>query len=62
LIGMGLRRLSVSPRSIPEIKAWIRDVSAAELAELAEACLAHSTAAEVLRHLEGFFECALAAR
>lgn len=62
LIGMGLRRLSVTPRRIPEIKAWIRDVSAAELAELAEHCLEYSTAAEVQRHLEGFFECALSAR
>ncbi|HYN21968.1 MAG TPA: phosphoenolpyruvate--protein phosphotransferase [Thermoanaerobaculia bacterium] len=62
LVGMGLRRLSVSPRRIPEIKSWIRDVSAAELAELAGSCLEYSTAAEVQRHLEGFFECAVAAR
>ena len=59
LVGMGLRRLSISPRRIPEIKTWIRDVSAAELAELAERCLAHSTAADVQRHLESFFECAV---
>ena len=62
LVGMGLRRLSVGPRGIPEIKSWIRDVSAAELSELAESCLAHSTAAEVQRHLEGYFECAVASR
>jgi phosphotransferase system enzyme I (PtsI) len=59
LVGMGLRRLSVSPRRIPEIKTWLRDISAAELAELAEACLAHSTAADVQRHLESYFECAV---
>jgi phosphotransferase system enzyme I (PtsI) len=59
LVGMGLRRLSVSPRRIPEIKTWLRDISAADLAELAQACLAHSTAADVQRHLEGFFECAV---
>jgi phosphoenolpyruvate-protein phosphotransferase (PTS system enzyme I) len=62
LVGMGLRRLSVSPRRIPEIKSWIRDVSAAKLAELAGRCLEYSTAVEVQRHLEGFFECAVAAR
>ena len=60
LVGMGLRRVSVSPRRIPEIKTWLRDVSAAELAELAESCLAHATAADVQRHLEGFFECSVA--
>jgi phosphotransferase system enzyme I (PtsI) len=59
LVGMGLRRLSVSPRRIPEIKTWLRGTSAAELAELAEACFAYSTAADVQRHLEGFFECAV---
>jgi phosphotransferase system enzyme I (PtsI) len=59
LVGMGLRRLSVSPRRIPEIKTWLRDTSAAELAELAEACFAYSTAADMQRHLEGFFECAV---
>lgn len=62
LIGMGLRRLSVSPRRIPEIKTWIRDMSAAEMAEVAEPCLAYSTAAEVQRHMESFFECAVAMR
>ena len=59
LVGMGLRRLSVSPRRIPEIKTWLRDVSAADLAELAEACFAYSTAADVQRHLDGYFECAV---
>ena len=62
LVGMGLRRLSLSPRGIPEVKSWIRDISAADLAGLANGCLAHSTAAEVQRHLESFFECAVASR
>lgn len=62
LVGMGLRRLSLAPRGIPEVKSWIRDVSAAELSELADRCLAHSTAADVQRHLENFFECAVAAK
>ena len=60
LIGMGLRRLSLAPRGIPEVKSWIRDISAAELSELAERCLSFSTAADVQRHLESFFECAVA--
>jgi phosphotransferase system enzyme I (PtsI) len=62
LVGMGLRRLSLAPRGIPEVKSWIRDISAAELSELADRCLAHSTAADVQRHLESFFECAVASR
>jgi phosphoenolpyruvate-protein phosphotransferase (PTS system enzyme I) len=62
LVGMGLRRLSLAPRGIPEVKSWIRDTSAAELAELADRCLALSTAADVQQHLESFFECAVAAR
>ncbi|MES1240501.1 MAG: phosphoenolpyruvate--protein phosphotransferase [Acidobacteriota bacterium] len=57
LIGMGMRRLSMSPRRIPEIKTWLRDISASDLAALADGCLAHSTAAEVQRHLDNFFEC-----
>jgi phosphoenolpyruvate-protein phosphotransferase (PTS system enzyme I) len=62
LVGMGLRRLSLAPRGIPEVKSWLRDASAAELSELADRCLAHSTAADVTRHLENFFECTVAAR
>ncbi len=62
LIGMGLRRLSVSPRRIPEIKSWLREVSATDLTELAEGSLAHSTAAEVLVHLETFLDSAVTAR
>jgi len=62
LVGMGLRRLSLAPRGIPEVKSWIRDASGADLADLADRCLAHSTAADVQRHLESFFECAVASR
>ncbi|MGH9361119.1 MAG: phosphoenolpyruvate--protein phosphotransferase, partial [Thermoanaerobaculia bacterium] len=39
LVGLGLRRLSMSPRAIPEVKTRIRELAAAELAELAERCL-----------------------
>ena len=56
LVGLGLRRLSVSPRAIPEVKTWIRERSAAELIELAQKCLQHATAKEVQQHLERAFE------
>lgn len=62
LVGLGLRRISMSPRQIPEVKTWIREASAADLAELAGRCMEHSTAAEVQRHMEGFFECSLPSR
>ena len=59
LIGMGLRRLSMSPRRIPEIKTWLRRMSAAELAELAERCMCYSTASEVQQQVESFFAAAM---
>jgi len=61
-VGLGLRRISMSPRQIPEVKTWIREASAADLAELAVGCMEHSTAAEVQRHMDGFFECSLPSR
>jgi phosphotransferase system enzyme I (PtsI) len=60
LIGMGLRRLSMSPRRIPEIKTWLRRMAATELAELAERCMSFSTAGEVQQHVESFFAAAMA--
>jgi phosphoenolpyruvate-protein phosphotransferase (PTS system enzyme I) len=62
LVGMGLRRLSVSPRRIPEIKTWIRELSATELAALAQQCMQFSTAAEVQGHLESFVESVVSER
>jgi phosphoenolpyruvate-protein phosphotransferase (PTS system enzyme I) len=62
LVGLGLRRISMSPRQIPEVKTWLREASAADLAELAGRCMEHSTAAEVQRHMDGFFECSLPSR
>jgi phosphotransferase system enzyme I (PtsI) len=59
LIGMGLRRLSMTPRRIPEIKTWLRRASAAELAELAGRCMRFSTAGEVQQHVESFFASAM---
>jgi phosphotransferase system enzyme I (PtsI) len=59
LVGMGLRRLSMSPRRIPDIKTWLRRMSVAELGELAERCMHFSTAGEVQQELESFFEAAM---
>jgi len=55
LVGLGLRRLSVSPRAIPEVKTAIRERTAAELEELARECLRHATAEEVQKHVEKVF-------
>jgi len=46
LIGLGLRQLSVAPRSVPLLKRVIRGVSAAAAAEAARAALATRTAAD----------------
>lgn len=54
LVGAGLRRLSMSPRAIPAIKTLIRELSAAELAELAERCAGLATAVEVHEKVESF--------
>jgi phosphotransferase system enzyme I (PtsI) len=55
LVGLGLRRLSVSPRAIPGVKTAIRERSAADLKELATACLGLTTAGEVQGRLESAF-------
>jgi phosphotransferase system enzyme I (PtsI) len=52
LVGLGLRRLSMSPRLVPEIKTRIRASALPDLERLAEECLGFATAAEVERHLE----------
>jgi phosphoenolpyruvate-protein phosphotransferase (PTS system enzyme I) len=62
LIGLGLRRLSMSPRRIPEVKAWLREATVSGLGELAGRCLEHSTAVEVQEHLDSFIECSLRSR
>jgi len=54
LLGLGLRRLSMSPRSIPATKTLLRGLSAARLTELAEECLGLGTAAEVEARLTAF--------
>jgi phosphoenolpyruvate-protein phosphotransferase (PTS system enzyme I) len=59
LVGLGLRRLSMSPRRIPEVKTWLRELAAADLAAVAESCMEFGMAEDVQRHLESFFECSL---
>ena len=54
LLGMGLRRLSVSPRSIPEIKTQIRKLEVRALEEATERCLTMGSAAEVERCLDNY--------
>ncbi len=50
LLGLGVRELSVSPRSVPGVKARVRELDLAHCASLAEAALDLAAAAEV-RHL-----------
>ena len=47
LVGLGLRRLSVSPRLVPKIKTWLRELDARHLAEVTLSCLDLRTAKEV---------------
>ena len=47
LMGMGLRRLSMSPRTVPAVKTRLRDCRMSDLQELARRSLLLSTAAEV---------------
>jgi phosphotransferase system enzyme I (PtsI) len=47
LVGMGLRRISLSPRMIPEVKTRIRRMNVAQMARIAEDCLGCGTAEEV---------------
>lgn len=51
LLGIGLRRLSMSSRSIPIIKERIRALDIQGLDATAEECLAFATAADVRRYL-----------
>jgi phosphotransferase system enzyme I (PtsI) len=51
LLGCGLRRFSVSPRRVPEIKRRIRELDTTHLAQVVESCAQLSTAAEVEKYL-----------
>ncbi len=54
LLGLGLRRLSLSPRLVPAVKERVRSHSIAELTDLAEHCLKLPTATEVVEALDSF--------
>ena len=54
LLGLGLRRLSLTSRAIPEVKAQIRNLTMSDLAGVAERCATFSTAAEVEKYLERY--------
>lgn len=53
LVGLGFRRLSMSPRSIPGIKTYLRGLDASNLKALVEECLGLGTAAEVAARVVG---------
>jgi len=54
LLGMGLRRLSVSPRAIPDVKTQIRQLSLSDLEGVVGECLTMSSTTEVESCLENF--------
>lgn len=54
LLGLGLRRLSLSPRAIPVIKEQIRKYSVSELTELSKRSLLLATAEDVRAELAEF--------
>jgi phosphoenolpyruvate-protein phosphotransferase (PTS system enzyme I) len=56
LVGMGLRRLSMSPRVLPAIKTLIRDFDAKELEDLAKSCLELPSASAVDACVGSFLE------
>jgi phosphotransferase system enzyme I (PtsI) len=56
LLGMGLRRLSVSPRSIPDVKTQIRQLALGDLEGVVGKCLTMSSADQVESCLDRFLE------
>jgi phosphotransferase system enzyme I (PtsI) len=54
LLGMGLRRLSISPRAIPEVKTQIRALSLSDLEGVVGKCLTMASADDVESCLETF--------
>ena len=52
LAGLGLRRFSISPGMITEVKGAIRQATLAEWSEVARRCLELSTAEEVIDFLD----------
>jgi phosphotransferase system enzyme I (PtsI) len=56
LLGLGLRKLSMSPYLIPKIKKIIRSFSVAECENLVEKILTLSSALEVVEHAKKFYK------
>lgn len=56
LLGLGLRKLSMSPYLIPKIKKIIRSFSVAECENLVENILTLSSALEVIEHAKKFYK------
>lgn len=52
LVGMGLRQMSLTPHSIPEVKKVIRAVTTAEAAQVAHEALQLETARDVTNYLK----------
>jgi phosphotransferase system enzyme I (PtsI) len=52
LLGLGLRRLSMSPRAVPAVKARVRELRVSDLEEICRGCTSLSTSDEVAARLE----------
>ncbi|HUF77917.1 MAG TPA: phosphoenolpyruvate--protein phosphotransferase [Thermoanaerobaculia bacterium] len=61
LVGLGLRRFSVTPQAVPALKTLLRELSVPWLEQLAGRCLEASTGPEVEELLSSAFETMLAA-
>lgn len=56
LLGLGIRRLSMSPRAVPQIKTLLRGLHVGELESVAQECLDLPTAADVEARLRGYLD------
>ena len=56
ILGLGITKISVSPRSIPLIKKVIRSTSIVEAFELAQEALAAKNAKEILELLDKHYQ------
>jgi phosphoenolpyruvate-protein phosphotransferase (PTS system enzyme I) len=53
LVGMGIRRLSVTPHSIPEVKAVVRSLEVSQAEEIARRAMGFELARDVENYLRG---------
>ena len=58
LVGLGFRRLSMSPRTVPTVKTRIRQLTADRLRELSDACGQLETSEQVAERLQRFLDAA----